>query len=37
MHYARALLAHITRTKRALTPRELALLEALRAFMAGAP
>lgn len=37
MFYARTLLAHINRTKRALTPREVALLEALRAFMAGEP
>lgn len=34
MFYARTLLAHINRTKRALTPREVALLEALRAFCA---
>lgn len=37
MLYASTLLAHLTRTRRALSPRELALLEALRAFMAGAP
>lgn len=37
MLYARTLLAHLSRTKRALSPREVALLEALRAFMAGEP
>lgn len=37
MLYARTLLAHLTRTRRALSPRELALLEALKAFMAVAP
>lgn len=34
MLHARACLAHLLRTRRALTPREMALLEALRAFMA---